>query len=416
MTTHKIYNQDVIDAMKSFKQDGTRFHFALYDPPYDLKIVGKDWDNFDILASNTYNALLYDIMYPGAFVLCYSHAKVHHRVMVALEDAGFIIHKTIFGWTYSSGNPQGAANIQRNMDNYFAKQYGGICSCDNPEVDHVDKGFISDRFVNKALPVNICKHCNKPIRNIVDSIQWGTTTGKKGIGGQGYGNNNVQIIAEPMTYEAETFAPYTYGLSSLKPAVEPVIVVQKPFEGHDAIGSIVQYGAGVVNVYETRHIDRWPSNFIGVHDIGCIYVADKEEWDCVPGCTIGSELKQDPDFTKKYPTFSYNEVDMALASVDNMLVHAKPNKNERHATGKNPHPTVKPIDLNSYFGRLFLPPAVYAPRRAFAPFSGSGSEVIGLANAGWDEVYGIEKEKEYAKYSVDRIKHFLPSGHNIILC
>lgn len=410
-----VYQNDVISQLKEFKKNNVQFHFALYDPPYDLKIVGKEWDNFDILASEEYNQLLYDVMLPGGFVLCYSHARVHHRVLVALENAGFIVHKTIFGWTYASGNPQGAANIQRNMEKYFAKQYNGICECDNPVKGQTIRGHIDPKFASTSIPVDMCQTCGKPIRVVLEEIQWGESTGKKKMGGPGYGNNNLQVIAQPMVKEAEIFAPYTYGLSSLKPAVEPVIMVQKPFEG-SSIESIIKHGAGVVNVYETRHIDRWPSNFIAVHDIGCTYDEQTEEWDCVNGCAIGSELSIDPDFTKKYATFAYNELDMALASIDNIIVQSKPNKKERHSPRQNPHPTVKPIQLNQYFGKLFLPPKEYSPRRVFAPFSGSGSEIIGLALAGWDEIHGVEKEQEYAEYSIERIEHFLPKESNITLC
>jgi len=74
---------------------------------------------------------------------------------------------------------------------------------------------------------------------------------------------------------------------------------------------------------------------------------------------------------------------------------------------KNHHPTVKPIALAKYLATLLLPPAEYAPRRILIPFSGSGSEMIGAMQAGWEEVVGIEKDADYIKISEARIKHEL---------
>jgi hypothetical protein len=41
-----------------------------------------------------------------------------------------------------------------------------------------------------------------------------------------------------------------------------------------------------------------------------------------------------------------------------------------------------------------LPPEEYAPRRILVPFSGVGSEMIGAALAGWEQIVGIEFDTE----------------------
>ena len=71
---------------------------------------------------------------------------------------------------------------------------------------------------------------------------------------------------------------------------------------------------------------------------------------------------------------------------------------------KNNHPTVKPLALTKYLARLILPPIENS--RLLVPFAGSGSEVIGALQAGWDEVVGVEKEKEYCEISETRINHW----------
>lgn len=68
----------------------------------------------------------------------------------------------------------------------------------------------------------------------------------------------------------------------------------------------------------------------------------------------------------------------------------------------NEHPTVKPTALTEYLSRLLLPPAGES-RRMLVPFSGSGSEVLGAMRAGWDEVLGIERESSYVETANSRI-------------
>lgn len=70
---------------------------------------------------------------------------------------------------------------------------------------------------------------------------------------------------------------------------------------------------------------------------------------------------------------------------------------------RNPHPTVKPIDLCRYLATLLLPPDSVKDRKIFVPFSGSGSEIIGCLQAGWDEVVGCDKDAEYGRIAVARV-------------
>lgn len=403
--TIKIYNNDVIEFLKHNQQ---KFSFALYDPPYEIGFVGKKWDNSGIVFDPEYNKALYDAMLPGAFVACYGHARVFHRVMVALEDAGFVVHKSIMAWVYSSGQPQGAPNIIKNVDTKFAKEkYGGFCECqDATTTTQYGFGFLDDRFDSAGLDYQLCVACNKPRREILEEVQWSQSTGKKSIGGPGYGNNNVQVIAKPITKDAEVLKGYTYGLSSFKPMVEPIVLVQKPFEANDAVRTITKYGTGIVNVHDTTYTNRWPGNFVAVHEIGCEFDDTTSTWDCVDTCELHQEYLRDNSFYEKYVTVAYNQSDLNYDQVDRFAFQGKASQKERHLSGHNIHPTIKPIALNTYLGKLFLPPSEYGEATAFVPFSGSGSEPIGLIKAGWDNVVCVELDEEYAKYSSERIEKF----------
>lgn len=72
----------------------------------------------------------------------------------------------------------------------------------------------------------------------------------------------------------------------------------------------------------------------------------------------------------------------------------------------NYHPTVKPIDLCRWLATLLLPPESVKPRRLLVPFCGSGSEMIGSLQAGWDEIVGVEQDDDYCDIARSRIDYW----------
>jgi DNA modification methylase len=79
----------------------------------------------------------------------------------------------------------------------------------------------------------------------------------------------------------------------------------------------------------------------------------------------------------------------------------------RSSGSRNHHPTLKPIALTSYLAKLILPPKrVDTQRCLLVPFSGSGSEIIGALQAGWDDVTGIEQSEEYCAIARARIAYW----------
>lgn len=97
-------------------------------------------------------------------------------------------------------------------------------------------------------------------------------------------------------------------------------------------------------------------------------------------------------------------------SAARFFYQSKPSKKERNEglpdSMKNNHPTVKPVELIRYLANLILPPprSDGQPRKILIPYSGSGSEMIGAALAGWDHIDGIEINPEYIKIAEHRMK------------
>lgn len=94
-----------------------------------------------------------------------------------------------------------------------------------------------------------------------------------------------------------------------------------------------------------------------------------------------------------------------VTKVTNMYEMERENGTMRKlATKKNHHPTVKPLALTKYLANLIRPPK---GGRLLVPFSGSGSEMIGALQAGWEYVEGVELTEEYIPIAEARIEYWL---------
>lgn len=406
MTKWKIYNEDAVEWAKNYQKG--KFHALLCDAPYHLTSIvkrfgktkendatltsekvrnrsdgysrligtgfmGNTWDGGDLaFRPETWEAFG-QVLYPGAFGMAFSASRNWHRMAVAIEDAGFILHPTIFLWAYGQGFPK-ATNIDKKV--------------------------------------------------------------KDGV-----------------------FEGHRYGLQALKPAVEPIIVFQKPYEGKP-LNNIVSSGAGALNIDGARipteqpvtinrftkgakpwgdakgeEFDtvsssqgRWPSNLLltessaisldeqtGILTSGKMLPTSKRSTDGSPNGIYGkfdmnAPLQETVGDSGGASRFFYR-VQETLDESDPVYYCGKVSQKERSAglDERNVHPTLKPIDLCKYLATLLLPPDEYAPRRLFVPFSGSGSEMIGAGLAGWEHVVGVEFDKEngYVDIAKKRLEHWL---------
>lgn len=362
---YKVNLDDIRNWVESYK--GEKFHAVLTDPPYNLESIKKRFGkpsakpakygmdgafsrvskgfmgkewDTDIAFDPELWKSIKEILYPGAFGLSYMGARTYHRLASAIEDAGFIIHPMI-GWVQSQGFP---------------------------------KGTRIDKQIERGL-----KFSDK---------------------------NTALVGLKPPPYRKliEAWKPYRYGVMSLKPCMEPILMFQKPYEGKP-VENILDTGAGAINIEDTSF------------SVGRDFVVNTFDDGAKPfGGGAGHDYTGRTK-NKLYPTTFI--IDEGTGEpYNNFFYQAKVMKKEREAglddfpidpdTGKrNNHPTLKPIKLNRYFATLLLPPEEYGPRSLLVPFSGAGSEIIGGLLAGWDYVEGIELEEDSVKISLARINYWL---------
>jgi site-specific DNA-methyltransferase (adenine-specific) len=438
------------DAVKwANEYDGPLFHALLCDPPYHLTSIvkrfgkegsapaqfgtdgafsraskgfmGQTWDGGDVaFQPETWSAFM-KVLHPGAFGMAFASSRGWHRLAVAIEDAGFVIHPTIFGWLYGSGFPK-ATRIDTQIDR--------------------DSGM-DQKIIGKS---------NRHVSGKQDQRTEGLCGSKTFSETIGMG----QFLKEPATALAKAWIGHRYGLQALKPALEPIIVFQKPYEGKP-IDCMAETGAGALNIDGARipadkpytintwddgahpfgdgagnpftgreETGRWPANFI-LEDEGAADALDAQSGHLKSGnnCTRRQEgtflehggLGKAGDVQKTIgdeggASRFFFRVQEQIDESDPVYYCSKASKSERDDGMEchNSHPTVKPIALAKYLATLLLPPAMYAPRRIFVPFAGVASECIGAHQALWEEIVGIEMEEKYCDIARVRAKYWENRG------
>ena len=302
-----LIESELLQWLKNYT--GPKFSAILCDSPYHLTSIterfgkegsapakggvynraakgfmGKSWDGGDISFQSSTWAAIKEVMYPGAFGMAFAGSRGWHRMACAIEDAGFIFHPSIFMmcYCYGSGFPK-ATRIDTQID-----KAGKLIGAGNRKGE------------NWGMK-NRCPNCGKPF----------------------FSGNPCQCPRPaPTNIEAAVWNGHRYGLQALKPAAEPIIVFQKPYEGKP-LENITKTGAGALNIdggridgaiYNSPHtspgftadkgwndnsmkalgnekrVGRWPANLCLSHTKFCKRVGTKRV-DSTPAHPVKSNVE-----------------------------------------------------------------------------------------------------------------------------
>ena len=189
---NKIILGECLDVLKTMP--AASVDTIITDPPYGLKFMGKKWD-YNVPAVEVWVAAL-RVLKPGGTLLCFAGTRTYHRMVINIEDAGFIPKDCIM-WIYGSGFPK-ATDISKQID----KAAGA-------ERQVIDKKKKTQSYRDEG---NNCFGGDKD-------------------------RGRVQQITAPATNAAKLWDGYkSHGL---KPAYEPILVAMKPNEGSYANNALV---------------------------------------------------------------------------------------------------------------------------------------------------------------------------------
>lgn len=104
------------------------------DPPYELTsggkggFMGKHWDGTGIAFDPEFWKQVYRVLKPGAHLLAFGGTRTSHRMVCAIEDAGFEIRDSLI-WMYGSGFPK-SLSVTKATQNVLRDRYGNkTCAC-----------------------------------------------------------------------------------------------------------------------------------------------------------------------------------------------------------------------------------------------------------------------------------------------
>jgi len=369
------------------------------DPPYGLSFMGKGWDHG--VPGEPYWREVLRVLKPGGSLLAFGGTKTHHRLMCAIEDAGFELRDCLM-WLYGQGFP-------KSLDISKA----------------IDKAAGAERKVVGPNPNTIGRTVNM--------------TGGRLIGGhKQHDREAVTVLTASATDEAKQWEGWG---TALKPAVEPIVLAMKPLDGTFAENAL-KHGVAGLNIdgarimggpskggsisgstalgqgsgwnqhaNKTTSIDRslakgrWPANVVLDEVTGKLL--DEQSGSLQSGGMRGAGEGRRPsgfgdvnhDKGTKQPNAPMYK-DRGGAS--RFFYCAKASRRERTAnnTVENPHPTVKPLSLMRWLVRLTSTPTGGV---VLDPFCGSGSTGVACIMEGRFFI-GIEVEQESAEIARARLR------------
>lgn len=324
------------------------------------------------------------VLKPGAYLFAFSATRTQHRMVTAIEDAGFIIHDQI-AWMFGSGMPH----------------------------SHKLSVYLERRLAYRII-------------NADGKQEWL------------YLDDNTPMAVEPPFRDPEAELWWGWG-TDIKPAWEPVCMAQKPLRGGLAANTR-SYGVGALNIEAARIPGgdgsetggRWPANvahdgspevmdaFAVAGDRGAASPvfkrnADKHRntFNAWPGNTDedGSTFHGDAGsparffFCAKATRRDRNEGCDELEEKPLLWSSGEQSAGTFQSEGtnkaaKNHHPTVKPVELMRWLIRLAVPKGGLV----LDPFMGSGSTGKACMAEGMRFI-GIEMDADYMKIAQARVGH-----------
>lgn len=133
---------DCLEVMKDIPDNS--FHSVVTDPPYGLKFMGKNWDHG--VPGKIFWEEILRVAKPGAHLLAFGGSRTHHRLMVAIEDAGWEIRDCLM-WLYGCLSEDTEILVDGRWEPYHKAIKGKHALCYNVDNDTFEWQEIQELFV-----------------------------------------------------------------------------------------------------------------------------------------------------------------------------------------------------------------------------------------------------------------------------
>jgi len=376
-----IHQGNCLEVLKSI--DCCCIDSVITDPPYGLKFMGKEWDH-GVPGVSFWEEIL-RVSKPGAHLLAFGGTRTFHRLMVAIEDAGWEIRDTIM-WVYGSGFPK-SHDISKGIDKMLGKH-----------------------------------------KKVVVPTKTGNTRHDRGNPYATQGHAGFRDISTPVTPQAKQWNGWG---TALKPAWESIILARKPVDG-SIVNNVLRHGVGGINIDGCRvltgdetgrekpeYVANDKNNVYGKGMGGGDWENTKGRWpanlihdgsDEVVGLFPVTTPSNVAEVSNKNLIWGSGNKQLAIrghndsgGQASRFFYCAKADKKDR---GKgNTHPTVKPNSLLRYLVCLITPPDGIV----LDPFAGSGSTGLAARDEEHESIL-IELDEKSCQIGINRIREGLETA------
>lgn len=289
VTLHGGDSRDVLRTLADSSIDA-----VVCDPPYALMtsgsagFMGKDWDTGETAFAVEFWAEVMRVLKPGGHVVAFGGTRSFHRLVCAIEDAGFEIRDQL-AWLYGTGFPKShdvskgidrtngetgrelefcrfmrsskltrghATDVLRAMGlisrngtmvgHFYAVSNGGQPAVATPEIFEALRPYfgidvpsrIEEIVARVAAEREVIGQKTSGISN-KDEVQRHTI---------GASSSVLVDITKPATPEAARWSGWG---TALKPALEPICLARKPLDGTVA-ANVLRWGTGAINIGACR--------------------------------------------------------------------------------------------------------------------------------------------------------------------
>lgn len=393
--------------------------------------MGKNWDAFVPQPQLWHECLR--VLKPGGHLLSFAGTRTYDLVVLGLRLAGFEIRDQL-AWVYASGMPK-ALDVSKAID----KSLG-----------------VTRKTLGTYDPRSLYDGINRT--SVAMNVNWRNSEDRSDIH-----DMSSKCITEPATEEAKQWDGWK---SSLKPAMEPIVMARKPLDGTIA-QNVLKWHTGALNIDACRistnetysypngkggtpifgqsnlwtndavtsnPLGRFPSNFVhdGSEEVLGLFPESNGAGKSLPQVKItGYGDKSTGTGKSDYLGGDRIPFDAGSGSAARFFFAAKATSADRHSgmgdvgsqfthgvtlrkaensklTGNN-HPTVKPMSLMCWLVKMVTPVGGIC----LDPFNGSGSTGKAAMVEGMKYI-GIDLSQEYIDISEKRIQYAIDNKDTLI--
>ena len=397
---YKLYYGDMLDMLQVIPENSITS--IITDPPYELGFMNRDWDKSGIAFNIDAWKTCLKVLKPGGHLVAFCGSRTFHRMVCAIEDAGFEIRDVIM-WIYGSGMPK-SSNVGKMLekklghvvDDEFYKYGNALKPAYEPIViarKPFEGSMIDNMYNNNVGGLNI-DDCRVPLTNDKDVSNYKFNMDA---------NNRMSQNDKDTHHRFEGGWKVMKGDREIPDGRFPANVILTYDENYDEVcGGFPNSGSGnnkePYNYAGKEYDNKETSMFNGDKPQSPSNYNDNGSASRYFYCAKASRRDRDEGL-EDFELVTRSDRNPELETANNQF-------NRSGIPRKNFHPTCKPVDLMKYLVRLVTPKG----GTILDCFNGSGSTGKAVMSENYDrnsnyKYIGVELTEEYLPIAKSRIEY-----------